>query len=426
MIFKWKQLNEQIFALKKRYDTASSKQIENEIERYEVKKKAIIKKKRATRRGRKLSQPNLTVDSNDPPTLRSAHSYDTLTTISLSLTKSVSPPDFITVSNDCCSPLSLTLPYIPRNDTLIATLIPLTKSISSPDFITNNNDYYSSLFPIMPYIPRNDTLIATFISLTKSVSPPDFTIDNNKCCSSLFSTMPYTPRNDTLIATFIPLTKMISPSKENIFNNPIDAESLLATYENASRDDRRLHEKFIALITAKNPIIMLIDGNRRLLNKKPFVHVQDFAMKTITLTPLLQKEYLEYEVLTIFLELIVKDDPRSQLITSRMILWEMKGLSEGNCLESDEQSFIVHDKIERFIISTFVSPSHWMLCVETLFNLDSQKTSLTFYNSLFTPIWDLRCKKFAGDVMTILYRFNKSFKSRLCDLIWSLNQGVCE
>ena len=95
------------------------------------------------------------------------------------------------------------------------------------------------------------------------------------------------------------------------------------------------------------------------------------SVRDIALMRLLDRTWLEEETITVYLELLLREYPRFQIISSRKIAWELTALRrEGGPEEGTYADFDVEDGTSCFLIPTNVNDDHWILCVAKLSRLD--------------------------------------------------------
>ena len=278
-------MNEQIVAAKKRYKIAFSKKLQNKIQRYEVKKKVITRKKRVI---------NFI--------LRFLSFNDSFITIFLfHLTKA----SFFKKDVFCRSTLSLIPRFIFINNSFIIISSFYFIKISS---FKEDVFCWSTFSLISLFILINDFFItiSSFHFIRTS-----FFKEVIFCRSTFFLISRFILINDSFITIFsLHFIKAFS-FKEEIFSNSIDAKALSLTYDNETNLNRFQHQTFIEQIKIKNSFILLINQYRQFLNQKVFVHVKEFAIKLTTLTSLFKRIYLKYEILIVFIKLILKNNSQS-------------------------------------------------------------------------------------------------------------------
>ena len=78
---------------------------------------------------------------------------------------------------------------------------------------------------------------------------------------------------------------------------------------------------------------------------------------------LFEHEWLDDEIVNLYAELLVRDDPRFQVISSLKIAWELDVLDRQGGTTDSFASFDLEPHTTSFLIPTFVNGNHWMLCV---------------------------------------------------------------
>ena len=72
-------------------------------------------------------------------------------------------------------------------------------------------------------------------------------------------------------------------------------------------------------------------------------------------------------------ELLVRDDPRFQVIPSLKISWELDVLNRRGGTKDSFASFDLEPHTTSFLKPTFVNGNHWMLCVARFPDAESRE-----------------------------------------------------
>lgn len=157
-------------------------------------------------------------------------------------------------------------------------------------------------------------------------------------------------------------------------DNPMNVEKFNATIDNGSKIDRDLRNKFESQLAVNDPIAILIDEYSRLLNGSPYMLIGSSSVRDITLIRLLDETWLKEETLTVYLKLLLRGNPRFQIISSRKIAWELTALHRDEGPEKGTYAdFDIENGTRCFLIPTNVNDNHWILCVAKLPDVDERE-----------------------------------------------------
>ena len=98
--------------------------------------------------------------------------------------------------------------------------------------------------------------------------------------------------------------------------------------------------------------------------------------------------------------MVARDDPRTQVLQSVTVLWELQGLNNPDGLKAKTpEELYLEPKTTIFLIPTFVNGNHWMLCVARIPAIVTDGGQLELFNSLKTTYWNLTCRKATENVV---------------------------
>lgn len=113
--------------------------------------------------------------------------------------------------------------------------------------------------------------------------------------------------------------------------------------------------------------------------------MEHIALRDLNLMRLLDGEWLETDLTSVYLKLLVREIPRFQIIASLTIAWNLTDVNRPGGPNPDIfPNFVIEDNATSLIIPHHVRTCHWMLCVCILPNINQQDDILKYYNSLYS------------------------------------------
>ncbi len=191
-----------------------------------------------------------------------------------------------------------------------------------------------------------------------------------------------------------------------------------ATHSNESARETALRQRFQKRLSAGDPIARQIENFRGLLNGRSSVHVEMTLITDTILMDLMDDEWVETDVMSASLKLLIRDRPEFELIISWTLQWNLSNMSQP------PSEHITDINTKTILVPTNVSKSQWMLCVCSLQPQNLGSGTITFYNSLASEYWDIKCYQVANNVARVLRYFGINFYSRLSGIEWTATQGL--
>ena len=226
-----------------------------------------------------------------------------------------------------------------------------------------------------------------------------------------------------------PTTGPASPVKEEATTSkgtkdePIivdEAERNLYAFER--EHDQRLEAIYQRELSAKNPLATLIAEYIHFREVNGPTKIKGKKITKYTLMTLFDNVWLDDDILNTYVELLLQEDPRFQVVQSNKVQWELDALNREGGSSDPYPTFDMKPETRTFLIPTFVNDNHWMLCVARLPNADEQEGTLDWYNSLNTFELSELCEGYAAEVVRVLLWLATIPGSPLTGVSWKLNK----
>lgn len=204
----------------------------------------------------------------------------------------------------------------------------------------------------------------------------------------------------------------------------IDVDDLASTYALGSDRDSKLRAIYQDQLSLLDPIALRLDQFIILLNDRASVHMEFTSVSDVMLMCLLEEEWLEADIIILYLQLFTKQHPRFQILKPWTVFWILDALDGSGYIVETSSTFDIDAQTFCLLIFMHVQKSHLMFCVCELPEKIYQYGKLFYYNSLDFQYWRQSCYDAVNDFFRVLHVFASRPGSRLSNITWDVEQ--CE